>query len=296
MSASRLAVALTAGFFASTASVWPGPSATSPRPHVAHGKAAQGIAAEASSLSLSKGKTAQDEAAKVWPPAAVKPAPGAVDIAARMELTATGAHRLVLEKTGTFVHLAYREVSAGGPDWAAIELRAGERAPAADVAVWEATDPTTLVTRRGLVSFALAAGTRPEVTAAEPPRPGPRDISAVRVCQAHHDGESGFAVVCRLTAEVAGVRAARPAAARPLAGAWVWEPPRAPFAKKARFVRIDLPLSPGGAEVGALTFVHGARGVVVRADATWPSREEAPALLFTETSRTQPTSPSFSWR
>jgi hypothetical protein len=295
MSTSKIAVALTAAFVASTASVWPGPRADAKHAGETH------ITAALPGLRVAP----PAEVAKAWPPAAVRPilsggccSPSAsppADVTPRLERTASGAHRLVVEKTGTFVHLHYREVSAGGPDWAAIELRADERAPKEDVAIWESTDPVSLITRRGFVSFGLGAGARLEATVAEAPRLGPRDVTAVRVCQAHDDGESGFAVVCRLGVEVTGVRAARPAEVRPLAGAWVWDVPRKGAARGARLVRIDLPLSPGGAEAGAIAFVHGARGVVVRAEATWPSKEEAPALLFTETSRTQPTSPFFSW-
>jgi hypothetical protein len=83
--------------------------------------------------------------------------------------------------------------------------------------------------------------------------------------------------------------------AHPLAGAWVWDLPKVGKAAGPRFVRIDLPLSPGAAEAGAIAYVHAAKGFVVRADATWPSQSETPALIFTETSRTQPVSPFFSW-
>ena len=312
MSASRIAVALTAAFFASTASVWPGPG-----PDAKHAPAR----AEAGAVTMLPGArgAAPAQAEVAWPPASMKATDEATDVTARLELTATGAHRLVVDKKGAFVHVRYREVVAAGPDWAAIELRSPERAPRApaakagapgasagarggaqrapegDVAIWESTDPATLVTSRGLVRFSLADGARPEVTAAEAPRPGPRNTSPVRACQGHDDGESGFAVVCRITLETSGVRAIRPASAKPLAGAWVWEVPRAGKTAGARFVRIDLPLSPGGAEAGAIAYVHGARGVVVRAEATWPARDEAPALLFTETSRNQPTSPFFNW-
>jgi len=287
MSASRTAVALAAAFFASTASVWPPHEGTrAPDARADHHAAASLPAARV---------LAQTKAETVWPPPGVKPSTTPADVAARLELTATGAHRLVIEKPGTFVHVGYREVAAAGPDWAAIELRAGDRAPKDDVAVWESTDPSTLATTRGVVRFSLARGAKPEATVAEAPRPGPRDTSKVRDCRAHDDGESGFAVVCRITMETSGVRAIRPASLKPLAGAWVWDVPRLGKAPAARFVRIDLPLSAGGAEAGAIAYVHGIRGVVVRAEATWPSRDEAPALLFTETSRAQPTSPTFTW-
>ena len=45
----------------------------------------------------------------------------------------------------------------------------------------------------------------------------------------------------------------------------------------------------------AIAFVHGGKGIVIRADATWPSATEKASLLFTEASRTQPLSPEFSW-
>ncbi len=96
------------------------------------------------------------------------------------------------------------------------------------------------------------------------------------------------------------MRAIRPASKKPLSRAWVWDVPRTvksadPKARAERFVRIDLPLSPGGADGGALAYVHGGRGVVLRAEATWPSAAEPPAILLTETSRAQPVSPFFDW-
>lgn len=314
MAVSRLPVALAAAFFATTASVWPSlntdshvsgpaPSAASASPFAVRAEPSPDAAWPPPGVR----PAAPDPAPAASPAAGARSAPAAPDPAssspaegdgpaARMERTATGAHRLVVEQTGTFVHLSYREVASAGPDWAAIELRAGDRAPRSDVAVWESTDPRTLVTRRGLVRFSLDRGARPEVSAAEPPRPGPVSSSPVRTCRAHEDGASGFAVVCRVMGRLSGVRAIRPTAAKPLSGAWVWDVPRAGKAEAARFVRFDLPLVPGAAESGALAYVHAGKGVVVRADATWASPTEAPALLFTETSRAQPVSSFFTWR
>ncbi len=292
MAAPRIATALAATFFASTASVWPSlntHSNASKDPPVPGAQSPFAARADAARAEVS------------WPPPGVHEArEGAAEAnapVARLSRTSTGAHRLVVEKTGTFVHLRYREVASAGPDWAAIELRPGDRAPEADVAVWESTDPQTLATRRGLVRFSLAKGAAPEIAAAQEPRPGPQSTSRVRACQAHEDGASGFAVVCRIGHETSGVRAIRPTAAKPLSGAWVWDVPGPGKKGKAtRFVRFDLPLSPGSAESGALAYVHAGKGVVVRADATWASATETPSLLFTETSRAQPVSPSFSWR
>lgn len=291
MAASRIGVALCAAFVASTASVWPSSNTRS----------VEDVRAEGAVSPFPARAASPEDGA--WPPPGVREVvnePAGADPAgdapsARMERTATGAHRLVVEKTGTFVHLRYREVASAGPDWASIELRAGDRAPEADVAVWESTDPETLATRRGLVRFSLSRGAAPAISMAEAPRPGPRSATAVRACQAHEDGASGFAVVCRIDHRTSGVRAIRPTAAKPLSGAWVWDVPRKTKAKGPRFVRFDLPLSPGSAEAGALAYVHGGKGVVVRADATWASVREAPTLLFTETSRRQPVSPFFSW-
>jgi hypothetical protein len=293
MPASRIGVALCAAFFAANASVWPSLNTRSDASKdPAPGAAVSPFPARPSA-----------PAPSAWPPSGVKaasvdrvnPDAAPASVAARMERTSTGAHRLVVERAGTFVHLAYREASSAGPDWAAIELRAGDRAPKGDVAVWEATDPETLETRRGLVSFSLEKGAQPEVTTAEAPRRGPRSVSAVRICEAHEDGASGFAVVCHIAQGTSGVRAIRPTAAKPLSGAWVWDVPRTPKTKALRFVRFDLPLAPGGAEVGALAYVHAGKGVIVRADATWAAAGEVPSLLFTETSRVQPVSPFFSW-
>jgi hypothetical protein len=287
MAASRIGVALAAAFFASTASVWPSLNTRS-------SASKEPMAAGAVSPFPARPSA---ELHRAWPPPGVREIAGDASGAAtaRIERSATGAHRLVLEKTGTFMHLRYREVASAGPDWAAIELRPGDKAPETDVAVWESTDPETLATRRGLVRFSLSPGAAPQVAAAEAPREGPRSGGPVRSCQSHEDGASGFAVVCRIGHETSGVRAIRPTAAKPLSGAWVWDLPRKAKARGARFVRFDLPLSPGGAEAGALAYVHGAKGVVFRADATWASASESPTLLFTETSRSQPVSPFFSW-
>src|SRR5262245_13007394 len=249
MSTPRIAVALTAAFFASTASVFPGPHVKGP---------AKDPQAPLPAAAFHAPAPARAEVA--WPPPNVREAASAhADVEARMELTSRGSHRLVVEKKGSFVHVQYREVESAGPDWAAIELRAGDRAPKGDVAVWESTDPQSLVTQRGVVRFTLSDNSKPEAVAAEPPRLGPRDVSAVRTCQAHEDGASGFAIVCRISSLTSGVRAIRPVSAHPLAGAWVWDLPKA--ASGARFVRIDLPLSAGGAEAGAIAYVHGAKGV-----------------------------------
>lgn len=284
MSTSRLAVALAAGFFASTASVWSAPHAG--------GDPKAGAAAPTSPFAAPKTERIQNTA---WPPAGVVATSAPADVAVRLERTSTGARRLVVEKTGTFVHLQYREVASAGPDWAAIELRAGDKAPPADVAVWESSDPRTLATTRGLVRFSLSEGARPEAELAEPPKGGPRNDSPVRTCQSIRDVTAGFAVLCSVSMATSGVRAIRPTSAHPLAAAWVWDVPKAGKQPASRFVRIDLPLDPGGAESAAIAYVHGGRGVVVRADATWPSSREPQALLFTEASRSQPVSPSFSW-
>ncbi|MEZ4314849.1 MAG: hypothetical protein R3F14_43095 [Polyangiaceae bacterium] len=150
----------------------------------------------------------------------------------------------------------------------------------------------------GLVRFSLAsgAGKGPEIVPAEAPSAGPRSVSAVRDCRSHSDGASGFAVVCRVVDRTSGVRAIRPTAAKPLSGAWVWDVPRSGKEAAVRFVRFDLPLSPGRAEVGALSYVHAGKGIVVRADAVWASAGESPTLLFSEAGRSQPVSPFFSWR
>jgi hypothetical protein len=281
MSTSRLAVAASAAFFASTASVWPSLHGAPPPP--------------APPAARSPFAPAPPKVDAPWPPPGLSEA-GPAGVTARTERTASGATRLVVEKTGQFVHLQYREVSAAGPDWASIELRAGDRAPKDDVAVWEHTDPRTLATVRGLVRFSLQPGSEPQAAMAAAPRPGPRDSSALRECQSFEDLASGFAVVCRVGMKTSGVRAIRPASAHPLSGAWVWDVPKSGKSPASRFVRIDLPLSPGGADAGALAFVHAAKGVIVRADASWPSREEPPTLVFTENSRSQPVNPFFSWR
>lgn len=290
MASSRIAIALAATFFASNASVWPNLNTNS--------GASKDIAPAASSPFSERRAEPLS-----WPP------PGVVALsedsahseaaslpAARMERTSTGAHRLVLEKKGAFVHVAYHQAVSAGPDWAAIELRAGERAPERDVLVWESTEPETLETRRGLVSFSLAPGAKLEVRPAAAPKAGPSSAAGARACQSHDDGASGFVVTCRVGQGPHTVRAIRPTAEKPLSGAWVWDVPGRPKGKALRLVRLDLPLAPGGADVGALSFVHGGKGVVVRADATWASAKEEPALTFTEMSRSQPVSSFFSWR
>ena len=333
MSTSRLLVAAACAFGALTSSVRPGTGSEAPGSEQARGAArdvrpafpADSKAPPSKGLPASRagGAAIEKEAPAPWPPPFAVTGPA--DIQVRLERSASGARRLVVQQTGTFMHLRYREVAAGGPDWASIELSPGDRPPPRDVAVWESTDPKTLVTRRGLVSFSLGQGAEPEASLAEEPRLGPRAHSALRTCQSHDDGESGFAVVCRIDKQTVGVRAIRPASKKPLAGAWVWdlpsrgggplrpapsniassaqvggarpsgEPKPVSMPRFDRFVRIDLPLSPGGAEGGAIAFVHGGKGFVLRAEATWPSRAEEPALLFTETSRIQPVSPFFGW-
>ena len=284
MSTSRIAVALCAGFCASTASIWPslhnGPS----KPGAATPPAVFQAAAKSAS-----------PADVPWPPPGAVPSKRTPDVAYRLERTSTGARRLVVEKTGTFMHLQYRDVASAGPDWASIELRPGDRAPASDLAVWESTDPRTLVTSRGTVVFSLAEGAPITAFATDFPHEGPRDDTPLRTCQSIEDVAKGYVVFCSIPGKAPGVRAIRPTSAHPLQAAWVWDVPRTGKLAATRFVRIDLPLQPGGAESGAIAFVHGGKGIVVRADATWPSSSEPPALVFTEGSRTQPVSPLFNW-
>lgn len=341
MSTPRIAVAFAAAFFASIASVWPTPHLPGSRGAAEPGREsgsllAGGGTAEGRGSPFRGGGAESREVERAWPPpgltAASASSGAGAGVTARLELTASGAHRLVVEKAGTFVHLRYREVTSAGPDWASIEMRAGTRAPADDVAVWEHTDPQTLVTARGTVRFSLkaggGAGAEPEVVAAVSPKAATRSDSAVRTCQSFEDGDSGFAVVCKVAPSTSSVRAIRPVSPRPLAGAWVWEepvvfvtpkpapPPSGPFqiaVKRApdpkpvrvaskppllgsRFVRIDLPLSVGAADVGAFSFTHGGKGFVVRAEAQWPSAGEAPTLLISETSRVQPQGSSSFWQ
>lgn len=283
MSTPRLAVALAAAFFASTASVWPTLHLDGPPKSNGNKPAAARL-------------TAPETRPMDWPPPALGTRDEPADIAVRFERTSNGSRRLVVEKTGTFMHLQYREVASAGPDWASIELRSGDRAPKDDVAVWESTDPVTLATTRGTVRFSLASSETPRAVLADAPRPGPRDGSSVRTCQSFEDGDHGFAVVCSIAKKTSGVRAIRPTSQRPLDAAWVWDVPAAAKRPASRFVRFDLPLTPGGAESGAIAYVLGGSGVVARADASWPSRAETPTLLFTESSRKQPLSPTFSWR
>lgn len=274
----RIAVAAAAAFGAMVSSVAPSQHAPPMRPALAITPAPEH-------------KQAKTDAA--WPPSHLeKTGPG--DVTARIERTSTGAYRLVVEKTGDFVHLQYREVGSAGPDWASIEMREGDRAPKGDVAVWEHTDPRTLVTSRGTVRFSLREGTASDISAALPPRSGPIDTGTLRTCQSHEDLAAGYAVVCHV--EKQGVRAIRPTSSHPLAAAWVWDLPKSGKVRASSFVRIDLPLSAGGAEAGAIAYVHGGKGFLVRADATWPSAEEPTALLFSENSRKQPVSDSFTWR
>ncbi|MBK8254673.1 MAG: hypothetical protein IPK82_18670 [Polyangiaceae bacterium] len=265
-----------------------------------------------------------EKANSVWPPAGVmelakdKAAQSDAlnDMGVRLEKTANGAQRLVVEKKGAFVHLAYREVASAGPDWAAIELRAGDNPPESDAAVWEYTDPVSLATTRGLAHFSLSS-TRgdsdspraqtaargepsqqdkaPFLALAQAPIPGPRSVRNGRDCQSHQDGASGFVVLCAVKERISHVRAVRLTAAKPLTGAWVWEVPRASKLEHLRLVRFDLPLLPGRAEAGAFSFVQGGKGFVLRAEAAWAAETETPTLLFTEQSRAQPISPFFAW-
>ncbi|MFO0590077.1 MAG: hypothetical protein U0441_21225 [Polyangiaceae bacterium] len=283
MSTSRFAVALCAGFCASTASVWPSLFTGPSKPGAATPPAVFPAAAQSASP------------AEAWPPAGAVPSKRTPDVKYRLERTANGARRLVVEKTGTFMHLQYRDVASAGPDWASIELRPGDRAPKGDVAVFESTDPRTLATSRGVVSFSLAEEAPLSAYEIERVKEGPRSDSALRTCQSIESVGKGYVVFCSIPGKAPGVRAIRPTSAHPLEAAWVWDVPRAGKLAATRFVRIDLPLQPGGAESGAIAFVHGGKGVVIRADATWPSASEPQALLFTEASRTQPVSPFFSW-
>lgn len=297
MSTSRFFVALAAAFGALTTSVLPGRQAASGPGASGHSSVGPEIGRDAPGAAASP-RAAERETAAPWPPALT--AEGPADIEARLEMTANGARRLVVQQTGTFMHLRYREVTSGGPDWAAIELRPGDKPPPADVAVWESTDPHTLVTRRGLVRFSLQGDSRPEASLSRAPDLGPRAAGKLHTCQSHADGESGFAVVCRIGKGPSGVRAIRPASKKPLSRAWVWDVPRPSRGadtktRAERFVRLDLPLSPGGADGGALAYVHGGRAIVLHADATWPSAEEPPGLVLTEASRAQPVSPFFDW-
>jgi hypothetical protein len=261
MSASRFAVTLVAAFGALTTSVQPAPDKPPRLPE----RRAGDRAGCPSRPTRARGRSTR-RASTPWPPALT--ADGPADIEARLELSANGARRLVVQQTGTFMHLRYREVTSGGPDWAAIELRTGDKPPSGGRRRVGVDGPPT----RSSPAEGSCGSRSPGAPAPRrrPPRlpssgrgPEARSTRASRTPTASPGSRS-----CAASERAPrGCGRSGPRARSRSPGRGSGDVPRTvksadPKARAERFVRIDLPLAPGGADGGsARVRARGARGL-----------------------------------
>jgi hypothetical protein len=205
------------------------------------------------------------------------PVPG--DVKATVELDGAGGYRVKLARKGHLVALRHGASRAAAADTASIAIAAGEAEPA----VWEATSLETLATVRGTLRVSDGkAGLRAKLHLAEAPVPAGRDAKRIHTCAAHEDGAGGFTVLCRIRANA---DAANVSAEDTRADVWTAS------AREARVVRLDLPASPAGAEARMVGYADGARGVVIRAEASRVAGEERPVLTLASADRAQPQIP-----
>ena len=201
------------------------------------------------------------------------PVPADVTVALRRE----DADRFTVrvERRGHVVALRLHDARATG-DGAAELPDVARGAPGSPI-VWEATDPATLVTTRGLVELDPAGEPRLRLTAA--PREVASDTTARHACRAHEDGAGGVAVLCRVSAFATVERLTR---ASPKEGVWV-----APgFARS--LLRVDLDARAGAADAAAIGYTDGLTGFVVRAELSRVAGEASPAVVIQSAERVQP--------
>lgn len=212
------------------------------------------------------------------------------------------SQRVVVRRPGYLVALLHGAARSAGKDWAALRVQVPEASEARgkrrearpgaviDRLVWESTRLGTFVTERGVVALSLAgdgAHLEGKLALAAPPASTGVTKGPHFDCASHHDGASGFTALCRIDRAARHVAAANVTGLRVIEGAVV-------VAEKdqAALVRLDLPLAPGAAEARVVGFTLGLVGHALRAEASW-APGEAPALFFSETSRTQPQAPGF---
>jgi hypothetical protein len=202
------------------------------------------------------------------------PVPG--DVKASVALDGAGGYRVKLARKGHLVALRRGAVRTAAGEAASMVIAAGDEEPV----VWEATSLETLATLRGTLRVSDGkAGPRAGLRLAEAPVPAGREAQRLHTCAAHEDGAGGFTVLCRIRA---GAEAANVSAGDTRADVWM------AGSQGAKVARLDLPASPAGAEARVVGYADGARGVVIRAEASRVAGEEHPVLTLLSADRPQP--------
>lgn len=143
--------------------------------------------------------------------------------------------------------------------------------------VWEATDPVTLVTTRGLVEIDTEGEARLRMT--EAPMPVAGDTRLRHACRAHEDGAGAFIAVCRVRGFAAAESVTR---SSPREGVWIF-----PGADRT-LIRAELGAQPDAADAVAVGYPDGLEGVVVRIEATRVAGEDQGTIVIQSASRKQP--------
>jgi hypothetical protein len=205
------------------------------------------------------------------------PVPG--DVKASVVLDGAGGYRVKLARKGHLVALRHGAARTAAAGTASLAIAAGDEEPV----IWEATSLDTLATVRGTLRVSDGkAGLRAHLRLAEAPVPAGREAKRLHTCAAHEDGAGGFTVLCRVRANA---EAANVSGEDTHADVWV------AGAQEARVARLDLPASPSGAEARVVGYADGARGVVVRAEASRVAGEDRPMLTLLSADRAQPQIP-----
>lgn len=163
---------------------------------------------------------------------------------------------------------------------------------------WETVDRGSLAVARGVVRISMGEGPALSAHASlvDASPPAATLSSDLHRCAAYTDGAGGFSVLCELKVGAWRVGAANVTGADPRSGVWVIDeaPEGGPVVNHATglvikgevYARLSIPLAVGGAEARILGYLSGAKGIVVRAEATRLVGEE-PAVTLSAASRDQ---------
>ncbi len=187
-----------------------------------------------------------------------------------------GAKMLTLVHQGHLVSLRRGDTVVLGDNAAS--------APMKDVTsmVWESSDRKTFETLRGVVQWDGQAGAREVPTLRTTAKVSPtRGISGARhECKSFEEANDVVTVMCRVDSLAVG--AARPFGAKPQAGISMLE------TGEHRYFRMDLDTSSNEFDAVVIGYSDGARGHVIRAEASKLPGETKPSFSLREATRAQP--------
>ncbi len=208
-----------------------------------------------------------------------------VAVPSGLEVTAVqerGHWTVTVRHPGKLVALRAAGAIAAGRDWATVKLTAEPSAKPPKM-VWESTEASSLATVRGVLRIGGDGAVENEMVAL--PRMVAEQHGRAHLCRAHDDAQQGVSVLCRISAEAGRVRAANLLGTEPLEHAWVV--PMGAAARDVDLVRLDLPAI-GGARAAAISYLLGARAVLVRAEASRLPEEQTPSVFLGQSERVQP--------